>query len=169
MQKIMCCFLSMFVTIAAAQAQGSFVIKGELTNLKEDAKVILGYFNSGEKPDTVDVKNGVFVIKGTIKEPGKAFVKLLTPLHNDGQTAGTDGQEFFIEKGITQLKGTDRLETAVIKGGQAQADYLLLQDSLKPYNDRMRPLTAQMMKLFKDKDEAAQKALFPQLRPYGYK
>ncbi|UKJ06777.1 TlpA disulfide reductase family protein [Solitalea lacus] len=148
----------------------AYVIKGQLNELQQDAKVFLEYRNSnGRVQDSAIVQNGQFMLKGAITETTFATITL-KPLQEDKELSAiekrftADQQSFFLEKGAITLKGNNQVKTAVIKGGKAQADYLLLQSQLKPLQEKMDPLSLKIRQFFKEKNEAAVAELSPKLQ-----
>ncbi|MDR6781535.1 peroxiredoxin [Pedobacter africanus] len=153
----------------AANAQNGFTLNGKLSGNHEGQKVMLTY-RADDKAvkDSAIVKNGGFLLKGKVADAVKAQLTLKelgedkSPMTMEKMLA-QDAQEFFLEnKDITVTGSTIR--TALIKGGAAQADYLLLNSQLKPLQDKMKPLSAKMQQYSKEKNDKAKDELFPQLR-----
>lgn len=167
MNKQIFCFLFSILLFGAAQAQSKYTVTGKLTGLKEPSKIFLQYRSGGEwVDDSAIIKNGNFTFKGTVDRPVKATL-IIRPLNDDGpltyeKQRALDKLEFYLEKAAVSIKGDD-LKTATVKGGKTQKEYLVLQSQLKPYQVKMEPLSEKMMQYFKEKNEAAQKELFPSL------
>ena len=136
----------------AASAQNNFSVNGKLTDLKEEKKVFLDYrFGDKRVEDSTITKNGVFSFKGQIGlEPIKASISLKPMLQNPSisileRILRKDEQDFFLEKGITSIKGDSVIKKAIITGGMSQGEYLLLQRDLKAEMDQAEPLRAEMV------------------------
>lgn len=156
------------LTGLTAGAQNGFTVNGKLSSSLEGQKVMLSY-RAGDKPvkDSAIVKNGSFSLKGKVPDAVKAKLTLKDPADKGPMTMEKklvqDEQEFFLEnRGLTVAGNT--LKTALIKGGAAQTDYLLLQSQLKPLQEKMKPLSEKMQQYFKEKNDKAREELFPQLR-----
>lgn len=152
------------------QAQQPFTVKGKFSGLDKEAKVMLTY-NNGESrvQDSAILKHGSFVITGKTIDASPATLELKSIKPDDGpmtmeKMLAMDVQDFYIEKGTITVNGVTNMKTAVIRGGEAQKDYLLLQLQLKPLQDKMSPLSEKMRQYMADKNESARTELFPQLR-----
>lgn len=153
----------------AVNAQTGFIVKGKLNGNHEGQKVMLSY-RAGDKAvkDSAIVKNGSFLLKGRVADAVKAQLMLKDLVEDKGpmtmeKMQAQDVQEFFLENKSYSLTGSN-MKTALVRGGQAQADYLLLKSQLKPLEDKMKPLSAKMQQYYKEKNDKARDELFPQLR-----
>lgn len=153
----------------SASAQQGFSIKGNLSGAKDGQKVMLNY-GSGKKvlKDSAIIRNGSFLLKGLVEDAVKAKIILKDLKEDKGpmtmeKMMAMDEQEFFLENKSFSLTGAN-IKTAVIKGGAAQADYLVLKSQLKPFEDKMKPLSEKMGQYFREKNDKARDELFPQLR-----
>ncbi len=161
-------------------AQDGFTIRGRFSNLDNDTKILLSYSDGDQAVrDSAIVKNGAFVINGKILLPCRAILQV-----NSGNTVPGEGralniqgggmarnmlmngdaQEFFLEKGVTSVTGTNKIKTAIIKGGKSQTDYLSLQSQLDTLQRKMNPLSEKMKEYFKENNDAGRKELFPKLQ-----
>ena len=65
--------ISLFFLLISIQSFGNqtkgFIINGTVTELKETHVYLVYMINDVEKKDTVALKNGSFVFKGTVNEP----------------------------------------------------------------------------------------------------
>lgn len=145
--------IAALLTTTGAIAQGKYTIKGKISGLEKETKVMLSYrIGKVITEDSAITKNGAFEIKGTVAEPVNATLKLKA-LDDDGiftieKMIAADKQDFFLEKGTVTVNGNGRMKTALISGGAAQTDYLLLKQQQKPFTDQMTPLTEIMTKAF---------------------
>lgn len=153
----------------SAHAQQGFSIKGKLSGIKDGQKVMLSY-HTGENDvtDSAIVRNGSFLLKGMVKDVIKAKITLKDPKTDKEpmtmeKMMAMDEQDFFLENRIFSITGSN-MKTALIKGGAAQADYLVLKAQLKPFEDKMKPLSEKMGQYFRENNEKAKDELFPQLR-----
>lgn len=153
----------------SANAQSGFSIKGKVSATHNGQKVMLDYQSKGKViKDSAIVKNGSFLLQGRVGEVVQANLTLKSlkagkaPASYEEMMA-VDQQNFFLENAEFNVAGAN-IKTALIKGGKAQTDYLLLQSQLKPLEIKMKPLSEQMRRLFEEKNETAANALFPQLR-----
>ena len=159
----------LLLTGSTTFAQQHFTIKGNLSKLTEDVKVMLSYRdNSTYKNDSTIAKKGVFTFSGTITEPTRAtlLVKSLqpdtTPMTYEKYIA-QDQKDLFLENSVITITGSSAVKTATIKGGKTQTDFLSLQAVLKPYEDKMSPLNKQLRQLAKQKEEKGADSLRNQI------
>ncbi len=161
-------FTAAFGMVAvAANAQSDYILQGKITGPKEGRKVTITYAAAGKVVrDSSVVKDGTFVITGKVSDPVRARLSILDP--NAPAQARTmeemnarDEQDFYLESGRINVQGADA-KSAVITGGAAQADNLRLQEKRKPFMDEMKPISDQMMKLYRQNNEEAAMALYPQ-------
>jgi len=153
----------------SASAQQGFSIKGNISGAKDGQKVMLNY-SAGDKAvkDSAIIRNGSFLLKGQVNDAVKAKITLKDLKEDKGpmtmeKMMAMDEQEFFLENKSFSLNGAN-IKTALIKGGEAQADYLVLKSQLKPLQDKMKPLSEKMGQYFKEKNDKARDELFPQLQ-----
>ncbi|PSL47207.1 peroxiredoxin [Chitinophaga niastensis] len=145
---------------SGAIAQQAYIIKGGISGLPKETKVMLSYrVDKKEIEDSATTKNGAFELKGTISEPVNATLKLKA-LDDDGKFTiekmlFADKQDFYLEKGIFTVNGNGSMKKSLIKGGTVQADYLLLQNQLKPLTDQFEPLSEEMKTQYLRKNNTA--------------
>ena len=169
MKRIISVLLLNLTALTLTQAQGKFSIEGNFTNIKEPSKIMLRYSTSSGDivRDSTDMKDGKFILKGQIDEPSKGEL-VLKPLKEpkpdpDYPFMSLDYQEFYLEKGVITVKGSDSMTNAVIKGGKSQKEYRQLQDLLRPMEESLVPFKVKMKQYYKEKNKEAQKALFPMI------
>jgi peroxiredoxin len=131
----------------------SFSVKGEIDDVKEEAKVVIQYASEGKrKSDTVPLLNGKFSLKGAIEKPDRSLLFLVKSSDNPrmamgmgygGEIIGRDGITLYLDKGDITIKGAT-LKTAVIKGSAAHADYEVLQKQLQPVYDKQTAIAKKM-------------------------
>ena len=134
---------------SAAHAQQPFSIRGELGRDKQGMVRLQYYTDKGEVRDSAVVKDGVFILKGAITDPGTVTL-MLNPPNYRAMTAeiykSLDQQIFYLEGAAYLVKGEGGVKTATITGGQAQKDYTELQALHKPLEEQMHALTETMEK-----------------------
>jgi peroxiredoxin len=150
-------------------AQQKFTIKGNLSKLREDVKVMLSYRDNGiYKEDSAIVKKGAFTFSGSVNEPTRATLQVkslqpdTTPMTYE-KYAAQDRKQFFVDNAVITVKGDTAVKTASIKGGKTQTDFLLLEAALKPFEDKMASLKKQLVQFEKQKDEKGADSLRIQL------
>jgi thiol-disulfide isomerase/thioredoxin len=150
-------------------AQQKFTIKGDLPKRREDVKVMLSYSDNGTyKQDSTITQKGAFTFSGSVTEPTRATIQVkslqpdTTPMTYE-KYAARDLKDFFLENTAITVKGDTAVQTASIKGGKTQTEFLSLQAALKPFEDKMAPLNKQRMQLVKQKDEKGADSLRLQL------
>lgn len=127
MRNILLIISLVFVGISCKPDKDAFVIQGKIKGLKESFVYLIHPIESGERVDTLEVKNGSFKIKGIVKDPNiylLAFGEDYMPI------------EIFLEPGKFEIKGAlndfDHIE---VKGGALQATYNKYVTEMTPLND----------------------------------
>lgn len=118
-------------TLCTARAQ-EFTLTGKVGHYSAPAKAYLWYqLTLGETPkgDSVIIRDGSFVFKGSIPYPINTWL-IITP---DGKGM-RDGQSIrlYLQPGTVTVTSPDSLDNARINGGQLNADYDEIKQSLKP-------------------------------------
>jgi len=147
-----------------AKAQDNFVINGHLSKAPNGAIITIFLPNSeGVKVEVnAAIKDGNFTMKGNIKNPEKIFMFF----KKDSLSKGSgEMQDFFLDKGTTTITGTDKLSSAVFKGGKTQQEYLLLQSQLSDLNKKYAELLEQATKAKAEKNDSAFKKIQDEARP----
>ncbi len=123
MNKYMLTALSLIPALGWAQAP-NFTINIRVNPLPVSTYAYIHYDNESGKTifDSVEVKNGAFMFRGITSKPVQA--QLLLDHSGIGLNAGmaknrlakrkSDVLDFYIEKGITTISGTDSVKTAKI-------------------------------------------------------
>lgn len=139
-------------------AQQSYTIKGSVSNIKTPAKVFLTYKVNGErKIDSVVMKHGKFIFKGSVGAPKEAH--LVLDRGNQQQDPTTrpvqDILPFFIEDRAITIVAKDSIKNAVISGSPTNDDNVKVNAMLKPYYDKYdllnKEFNAQPVEKQKDK------------------
>ncbi|NML22579.1 AhpC/TSA family protein [Pseudoflavitalea sp. G-6-1-2] len=150
----------LIVGIAGSAAAQQFRLEGSLGKKAEGATVTINYLKgNGYQTDSAKVKNGKFLITGDMKEPVKAFVRLIPAVKpGETNTQNNDYTEIFLEPRKTTMKSSDGLlSTATVKGGTGQKELAELQRRLKPVNARMQALVDSMTKRISEDETTASK------------
>jgi len=125
----------------AAFAQQPFTIHGQLAKDRQGMVRLVYYNDAGDGiKDSAAVKDGAFVLKGTIANPGPAQL-ILNPDDGRPMTAeyykSLDQQIFYLEGAEYSLKSDSGIKASLIRGGQAQSDYTLLKELHRPVDEQM--------------------------------
>jgi len=153
-----------YSVILTAFAQDKYTLRGKLTEVPQNSKVYLGYYQAGlYKTDSVLLKNGAFSFAGTIDLPIKATLQIRTPRPAKGadinqQPVTDDQQVFYLEKGAINVEGKN-VRSALIKGGKTQADYQSLTEQLKPLTVQSREIARQSVIFWRNKDSLGRASL----------
>jgi peroxiredoxin len=137
-----------------AKAQ-EFTLSGKVGHYSAPAKAYLLYLMAGAETvdrDSVTIKDGSFVFKGSIPYPVNTWL-IISP---DGKGM-SDGQsiKLYLQPGTVTVTSPDSLTNARIDGGQLNADYDEIKESLKPLEAER--LAARMA--YRTADSARKKAL----------
>jgi peroxiredoxin len=148
------------------QSEQAFTIEGSVTQLQKPAKVYLSIrAKGGNKLDSADLKDGKFVISGTLAEPSMAYLvmKVQDPamqLENPNDRK-KDVLTVFIEKGTMKVTTTDSISHATVTGSAANDDFTKLNTLLKDVTTQLNDLQLQYRQLYMAKDEEGMKKLEP--------
>ncbi len=135
MKKLFFLAATLLPTILFAQTvPDPFTITGHFKNLNNTAKAYLLYqLGANKVVDSSEIVNGIFKFDGTVLYPENAYLVI------DHQGVGIahigktpDVLNFYLEKGIYSVFGTDSAFTARIDGSKLNDDNAELQTQLKP-------------------------------------
>jgi hypothetical protein len=147
------------LSISAVNAQKAFTIKGNLGKDKQGK--IRMHYKDGDKyiTDSTQVKDGSFVLKGTVGDPTFATIALNPSNPNAWrttmETSKDDQLNFYLEAGTTTIQGKQDLKTAVATGGKAQKDFTYITNLFDPLNKENRKINEQVMKARKEQNDTA--------------
>lgn len=138
-------FLAFCYQNKAFSQKKSFVIKGNLTDLKGDVKAFLRLgFEHQWKTETINVVNGKFEFKGKVKNPTSVYLYF----KSDGIRT-----ELFIEPNVvTTIKGQNSFNNALIEGGSIQSDFNRLKKKLNEVDVQITQFVIEDKKLKKEND-----------------
>lgn len=141
---------------AICQAQNSsgqhFVVEGTLHFIKDPATVYLFYQDHGFHKDTAIVKDGHFVLTGTVSFPMKAFLLLAQEGHNANSSINMDQVAVYLQNGKVLVQSPDSLKRAKISGTPLNVDQ---QEYINAIGN-IRELQSQLIQKFnQNKDNAA--------------
>ncbi|ANE53200.1 TlpA disulfide reductase family protein [Flavisolibacter tropicus] len=136
MKKLALLLMMPTFILTRASAQ-EFKMDGRLNSFKPIEKIYFTY-NNGEGSifDSIQVKNGVFQIKGKLAEPVIAFMSIKYVL-NAGETATDDFLQFYLEPAKINLTATSSLKNAKITGSKGQPDFERIKKKEKEYNQSL--------------------------------
>ncbi|MBU3745182.1 MAG: DUF4369 domain-containing protein, partial [Sediminibacterium sp.] len=141
---VLCCIGTLH-----AQTPGSFSIAGNAGSGKFTVtKVYLQYQLAGEmKVDSVEAKNGSYQFSGSVSEPVMARLRAKYLPDAEGKVIkpaqGRDIITLFLSASPITIQSVDSFSNATITGSPAHADYQLLTQQLKPFNQQMDNLFKQ--------------------------
>lgn len=152
--------LAACITISAVNAQKAFIIKGNLG--KEKQGKIRMFYQDGDKyvTDSTLVKDGIFVLKGTIGDPAQTEIALNPSNPNawaiTRESSKDDKLKFYLEGGTTTtISGKQDLKTAAVTGGKAQKDYAYITSLYDPLIKEGRRLNDLGAKYSKEQNDTA--------------
>ena len=116
-------------TLYTARAQ-EYTLSGKVGHYSAPAKAYLIPFLSEKlKMDSVTIKDGSFVFKGSIPYP----INIMLVINPDGMGwMGGQSIRLYLVPGTVTVTSPDSLANARIDGGQLNADYDEIKQSLKP-------------------------------------
>lgn len=146
MKKLLLAGLLGLPMLVQAQTPAYFTLRGTLAAVPALAKVYL-IRDSGRGnyiADSAAVKNGAFVLRGSVATPEKARLALV----RRGQrsrlyTGAADNAVFYLEKGTTVFTSPDSLAHVQITGSPLSLDYRELDARLGPVQAQQAALNAE--------------------------
>lgn len=138
-------------------AQKTYTISGNISRLKQPAKVYLAVVKNRAYVDTdsAEVKNGKFVLKGSVAEPTPAILTLRR-LNSPANSRRGDYIGFFLENSNISVKGVDSINNASVSGSVTDKEQREVEAMIKPQTDVIIKLNDEFRG--KPKDEAYKKA-----------
>jgi len=130
-------FIAGACTLYTAKAQEytkaqDYTLTGKVGNYSAPAKAYLLYLldmAGASKRDSVIIKDGSFEFKGSIPYP----INALLVIRSDGKgMMGGQSIRLYLEPGTVTVTSPDSLANARVDGGQLNADYAEIKQSLKP-------------------------------------
>ena len=126
-------------------AQGNkYTITGRVGHLSAPAKAYLYCSEDGLKSDSVVMKDGVFLFKGTIEDPISTYI-VINKKGTGISSREVDFIEFYLEPGMIKVISPDSLGNAVISGGPLNTENEKLKKVLEPYTRQMNTLDKEYM------------------------
>ena len=146
MKKVLLAGLLGLPVLAQAQTPGSFTLRGTLPAVPSPAKIYLirETARGSYLADSAAVKNGAFVLRGSVAKPEKARLAQV----RRGQTGRlytgqADNTVFYLEKGTTVFTSPDSLTHVQTAGSPLSTDYRELYTTLGPVQLQQAALDAE--------------------------
>lgn len=123
----------------AQKKNKGYEIYGDLRSIP-DASVI--YLSIASFTDSAAVVNGKFMLKGYIREPGRAslVLKHRNQVMSKFFSIKKDSYNLFLENSKMTFTAKDSLSDATVHGNRFHDEYLAYSASLSKIYDKMRPL-----------------------------
>ena len=145
MKLISLYILALAPVLALAQEPQPFTIKSKVGSFNAPSRAYLIYqLGSNRVIDSADITNGNFTFTGKIVNPENAYI-VIDPkgIEFTRLDSTADVLNFFIDKGETDVSGTDSIAKAQITGSQINADYKKLTQQLNPLAVQARQMQAE--------------------------
>ncbi len=130
--------------IVTANAQKSFKIKGDVSKVQSDVKLVrLQYSVDGTLiKDSAIVKNGKYEFKGELTEPKLGYFSLqyVVDSLNKKLRSGRDNFSVFLENGEISITSTDSFSNRTVKGSKAHEQYDHFKAAEKAFDPQMKEL-----------------------------
>lgn len=121
----------------------NFTIRGKLKNVEYPAKVYMIYTVNGRLlKDSSIVNNDSFTLKGTVHEPTKAFLALMTKGAGLYSAPAPDQVGVYLENGTITVSSNGPLAQAKIGGTKLNKDQQDLMDVIRPFSIKEKELNA---------------------------
>jgi thiol-disulfide isomerase/thioredoxin len=143
--------LSLLLFPLFVNAQQSFTINGDISNLKGSAKAYLVLVKNGawQEVDSVLIDNGKFKFTGTIDQPQQAILAIKHEGSLSNQTP-RDTRGFFIENSKISFAAPDSIKNASISGSLSEKESKELQNLTSPLINTIIKLNNENGKKTKD-------------------
>lgn len=136
-------------------AQKNYTISGNLSKLKEPGMVYLAMVKSGQwvNVDSAAVKNGKFILTGSVDEPAPALLSLR---RTKSPGRGRDDLGLFLENSKISVNGSDSIKNASVRGSVTDREQNEVEAMIRPQTQTIIKLNDEFRG--KPKDEAYKKA-----------
>lgn len=155
-KKILVFSLLWLPLLAAAQTDGTFVLNGKLTTVKQPYKVYLLFrAGGGLNVDSAALVDGAFQFTGRVPAPLGAALAL--DRAGKGYKAINEKDDIlnlYLEKGNIYLSGTDSLANAVISGSAVNDDNAVLAPQVNAVNLKAARLYQQLQTATPDEQKS---------------
>jgi peroxiredoxin len=154
------CFFLVPGTSTMVFAQSSkFVIKGDVTNVKEPIEwAYLTYNIYGQRiTDSVQMKENKYSFSGSITEATQAGLRIKYNEHAEhpGNTPFNSKRDFaiiFLQPGIMTVSSNDSFSNITVAGSRADEEYRKLEAQAKPFNEILDELYIKFAAARKNRD-----------------
>jgi len=143
---------------SAQQKTSSFKIKGDINSVNAGVEwVYLQYMANGEwKTDSIKPQDGKYHFNGRLAEPQAGRLRVKYFAGSDGKIPATNNKKdivaIFLEKGKINVSSLDSFSNIKVSGSEAHTEYIKLNNSLKPFNDKIEALYVIYSEHRKNKD-----------------
>lgn len=135
-------FSILLLTGLTVNAQNAFEIKGSIKNTKPNMLVFLMNGADGKTIATDTVRDGKFILKGSLVEPD---------IFQIGFVGYKEGIDLFLQNSRVTIDGDfNNLNNAKITGSALEGDYELFKSTFNPIKDKLNSLV-QQINIEKDK------------------
>ena len=132
MKKLL--FLLLVPMMGMSQSKDGFVLKGNISGLKDSIMVFLMNANDGKTIATDVVRNGNFTLKGKINEPD---------MFQLGFIGYKENLEVFLQNDNMTINGElSNLANASVTGSAVQEDFNVFKQQFLPYINKLKELGA---------------------------
>jgi peroxiredoxin len=127
MKKMSFLLIVVLLPFAMLAQEESFTVTGKIGNWNAPAKIFLVYKKDGKNTaDSVEVQNGTFTIKGTLRAPFHATLLLEyagQSVWNINPRGKNDMLKLYVEKGVNRISSPDSASHAVVEGSRLNKDF----------------------------------------------
>ncbi|WP_202913671.1 TlpA disulfide reductase family protein [Pararcticibacter amylolyticus] len=133
---------------------GNYVLNGKVAPLPETAKAYLYYqTGKGATTDSAVIKNGTFAFSGTLNEPLSSYL-IINPNGTGIRQRGLAMIPLYLENGKITVSSKDSLQNAKVSGGPVNADNAVLNNLLKPVNEKMAAINKEYSEAPEEKQKS---------------
>lgn len=149
-------------------AQDKFTITGNLPQAGKEKMVLLTFVNAKGKTvkDSTLLTDGKFTLTGTTAFGNRTYLELKRAVSDTTKKrSAPDFKEFYLEKGITTVTGTDKMATASVSGTKTQSENLEYHSKIDTLQAQYQQIVNRYYKAKAAKDSVELKKISSDAKP----
>lgn len=132
MKKIL--FVLFLPVISLAQPANGFVIRGNISGIKDNAEVMLLNGSDGKNIATEKVDKGIFTFTGKLNEPEILLIKI---------SGNNEVIDMYLHNDAVSVSGSlSDIKNIKVKGAALQEDYAMYKEKVTPLIDKLKVYAA---------------------------
>ena len=132
MKKIL--FVLFLPVISLAQPANGFVIRGNISGIKDNTEVMLLNGSDGKNIATEKVDKGIFTFTGKLNEPEILLIKI---------SGNNEVIDMYLHNDAVSVSGSlSDIKNIKVKGAALQEDYAMYKEKVTPLIDKLKVYAA---------------------------